>query len=182
MKTYKAVQVLNVFSPSELEVFASLFSSKQSVISNDKSQFICIEINPDHYLLNKDEISELFKNNYFKPLVVTNYKLLSLLLVVAKRKEFQFTDFSFKESGEEAETEKIIVKDMLSESSDVLDISSFLKENSQKIHYLELEISNSKNRMRIYSNGNISLTNSFDKNLYPLITNVIQFLFTGSFN
>lgn len=178
MRTYKAIQILRDLSPSELDDFASLFSNKQSIIS-DKNQFICVALNPDCYLLNEAKIGQLFSEDYFRPLIITNYKLLSLLLITARKEEFLFTDFSFKEDGDEHENDKRIVKEMLSESNDVLDISSFLKENSQKIRYIELSIENRKNRMRIYSNGNISLTNSFDERLNKLVLSVVQFLFTG---
>ncbi|NCB65240.1 MAG: hypothetical protein EOM48_03600 [Bacilli bacterium] len=180
MKNYKAIRRLKDFSSNELNSFASLFSSKQSLINNDQTAFMCAAFNPDHYLQNEDKISEFFANGYFQPLIVTNYKLLALLLVVSKKTEYSFTDFSFKEDGEDAELEKEAVEEMLTRSEDVVNISNFLKINSQKIQYIELQLHSHQNRIRVYSSGTISLTNSFDKKLYPYILSIVQFLFTGS--
>lgn len=179
MATYKAIQILKDFSLSELEDLAALFSSKQSIIGKEDTPFKCIAYDPDCYLQNVDKISRQFENGNFRPVIITNYKFLALLLWVSKLEEFVFTDFSFKEDGEEAELEKTTVKDMLSDSDEVGNISNFLKENSQKIQYIELYLKSPKNRVRIHSNGNISLSNTFDKSLYSLIIKIVQFLFTG---
>ena len=91
-----------------------------------------------------------------------------------------FSDFSFKEDGEEAESEKEVVQEMLINNKDVSLISNFLKENSQKIQYIELELFKTKNRVRVFSNGNISLSNAFEKEYYSSVLKIVKFLFTGS--
>ena len=179
MATYKAIHILKDFSLSELEGLASLFSSEKSIIGKEDNPFKCIAYNPDCYLKNMDKISRQFENGNFRPVIITNYKFLALLLWGYKLEEFIFTDFSFKEDGEEAELEKEIVKGMLSDSDEVLNISNFLEENSQKIQYVELYLKSFQNRVCIHSNGNISLSNTFDKGLYSFIIKIVQFLFIG---
>jgi len=39
---------------------------------------------------------------------------------------------------------------------------------------------NQKNKIRVYSNGNIALSNSFDKAMHSLMTDIVEFLFTGN--
>ncbi|GEK89987.1 hypothetical protein SAMN04488100_13130 [Alkalibacterium putridalgicola] len=180
MRTYRAIQLLNDLSESELDNLASFFSNKETVIRENKNPFVCVAFNPDQYFQNETKISQAFSNNKFLPLVVSNYKFLALLLAISSQQEYSFTDFSFKENEEESYFEKDKVKDMLDDYEDVKNISNFLKESSQKIQYIELVISHPKNRIRVHSSGSISLTNSFDKNLYPDVIKLVQFLFTGS--
>ncbi len=180
MIVYKSIEMLENLSENDLKHFASLFSNKQSFIEKNGKPFLCIPYNPDTYYLNQKEISIAFEEGKFQPLVVTNYKFLALLLWTSKKSEFVFTDFSFKEDGEEAESEKTTVQDMISEGDDVKTVSDFLKDNSQKIQYIELCMVNQKNKIRIFSNGNIALSNSFDKAMYSLVTDIVEFLFTGN--
>lgn len=180
MRIFKAIQILKDFKPNELDKFSSLFSSKQSIIADESNTFVCLSFNPDQYLRNEKTISEYFVKDYFRPLIITNYKLVALLLVTSKMEGYIFSDFSFKEDGEEAESEKEVVQEMLINNKDVSLISNFLKENSQKIQYIELELFKTKNRVRVFSNGNISLSNAFEKEYYSSVLKIVKFLFTGS--
>lgn len=179
MKTYKVIHMLKDFSESELNNFSSLFSEKKFYISNKEDPYVCVSFNPDVYLSNKQAISEYFKKNYYSPLIMTNYKFLSVLLLISGNTNYKFKDFSFKEEGEEGEHEKSVIEEMIFENKNVHDTFSFLESKDQTIKSIELELFSPVNRLKLYSSGNISISNSFSEEYFPHIINLIDYLFTG---
>lgn len=177
VKTYKAYQILNKAFYSDEKSFASLHSNKSNFMTDDSGQFMCVRVTPDTYLLNEDKINNYFSKGFVSPLVVTNYKMLALILVVSQMDGVDFIDFSFKENSEESVGEKDYVQSMLTEKDPIIDISNFLKENSQKIQYIDLKESN--NKIRISSTGAIYVSPSLDINKNLVFMKIVIFLFTG---
>lgn len=182
MKTYKAIHTLKDFSEYELNDFSSLFSGRNSYISNGEKPYVCIPFSPDVYLNNKQVISEYFKKNYYSPLIMTNYKFLSLLLLIVGNSNYTFKDFSFKEEGEEGEHEKSVIEEMIFENKNVHDTFNFLESKDQTIKSIELEVFSPMNSLRIYSSGSISISNSFSEQYFPHVLHLIDYLFTGRNN
>lgn len=181
MKTYKAIHLLKDFSEFELNEFSSLFSKENSAISNGKNPYIGVLFNPDVYLMNKEITNEYFRKNCYSPLIMTNYKFLSVLLLISKIQDYTFKDFSFKEEGEEGEIEKTVLEDMILENKNVRDTFNFLESKDQTIKFIELEVFSPRNRLKIYSSGNVSISNSFSKENFPHVVHLIEYLFTGEF-
>lgn len=180
MKTYKAIHLLNENAKNELNSISSLFSEKESLISYTKeSEYACVAFTPDVYLKNKVIINNYFSKNYFAPLVMTNYKFLSLLLMIAENPDYTFKDFSFREDGYEGDHEKEFVEELILGEKNLQKSFNFLESKDQNIKFIELEVCNSNNRLRIYSSGNIAVSRSFDEQDFPYIINLVKYLFIG---
>lgn len=183
MKTYKVIHMLKEISEGELKHFSSLFSRKSTnTLNGSDFSYICVPFDPDTYLINDEEIKTYFQNGYYSPLIMTNYKFLSLLLLISNNEKYRFRDFSFREAGEEGDHEKSIIEDMISENRNMKDTFDFLESKHQTIKSIELEFSHPSNLLKIYSSGNISFSNSFSRDYIPDVFNLLKYLFTGKNN
>lgn len=179
LKTFKAMQLTSDFDEYELEKFIRYFSNKHEAIVETGNRYVCIPFNPDIYILNQENIFKYFVQNKFVPLVLSNFKFLSLLLEIDENKKIIFKDFSFKMSDEEAYIEKNEVEDLLLKNHNLKSANLYLKESNHTIKNIELQVANSNNRLIIHSSGNISISNRFEEIYYCEILKIIQFLFTS---
>ena len=122
-----------------------------------------------------------FQDGIFSPLVMTNYKFLSVLLYSSHKKEITFSDFSFKydEESNEAEVDKDKVKSLLNESDSTDNSLNYIEEAGQKIIKIELTIGDFNDKVMIYSSGNLGFSNNFSDAHMELILELVTFLFTG---
>lgn len=176
MRVYKPIKISEAFELNNIDYFTSLFSNEPCALKND-SKYICVKYNPDVYNINQEKIAKYFSEDLYKPLTMTNYKFLYLLLEISKSDVFNFVNFEFKYEGEEAEMEKMQVKEMVED--DVKSTFEFLNETGQKISYIDFNIFNKFNTIRIFSSGNIGISNRFNEDYYDTLLNLSEFLFTG---
>ncbi|MCH7321803.1 hypothetical protein LZ480_07835 [Solibacillus sp. MA9] len=176
MRVYKPIKVSEAFDIKNIDYFTSLFSDECYAIKN-ANKYICVRYNPDIYNINQEKIAEFFSKDLYKPLTMTNYKFLYLLLEISKSEVFKFVNFEFKFDGEEAEIEKMQVKEMIED--DVKSSFEFLNETGQKISYIDFDIFDKYNSIRIFSSGNIGVSNRFNEEYNNILLNLIEFLFTG---
>lgn len=177
MRVFKPMKISEAFDLKDIDSFTSLFSNDHFTIKSKSNKYICVRYSPDIYNINQERVANYFSENLYKPLTMTNYKFLYLLLEVSKSKVLKFIDFEFKFDGEETEREKAQVKEMIEEG--VKSTFEFLNEMGQKISYIDLNVINHFNKIRIFSNGNIAITNKFNEEYYDILLNLIEFLFTG---
>ncbi|WP_426272581.1 hypothetical protein [Exiguobacterium sp. R-17] len=182
MKTYKAIHLLNEKAVNELKNISSLFSEKERLIFVESKPYVCVSFTPDVYFKNIHENNSYFISNYFKPLIMTNYKFLSLLLEISEDPNYKFIDFSFKQDGDEGDQEKEFVEEIISRERNVQASFDFLESKDQTIKYIDLIVCDSKHPIRIDSSGNISVPNNFSEKYSPYIINLIEYLFTGHIN
>lgn len=180
MKIYKPIKFNKRLSAIERDEFALLFSNKSEIVGNENESFFFVRYIPDTYILNKEKIKNFYERNIFVPLVMTNYKFLYLLLRINQEKKYTFTNFELKYEGNEYELEKNTIEEMINDTKPIEPTFEMLQEKGQKIRFIDLELMNSKNRVRIYSNGNIGLSNGFEVENYKEISSIIKLLFTGS--
>lgn len=178
MKTYKAIHLLNEQATHELKNISSLFSEKQTFISVEDNPYVCVAFTPDVYLKNIHATNKYFNHNYYVPLIMTNYKFLSLLLKISENPNYKFVDFSFKQDGDEGDQEKEFVEETILKEKNLQESFKFLESKDQTIKYIELKICNS-NLIRIDSSGNIAVPNNFSEKYYPYVINLVKYLFTG---
>lgn len=177
MRVYKPIKISEGFDLQNIDCFTSLFSNENDTINTESTKYICVRYNPDVYNVNQVKVADYFSNNLFKPLTMTNYKFLFLLLEISSNKIFKFVNFEFKTDGEEAEREKTQVREMIEEG--VKSTFEFLNEKGQKISYIDINVFDRINTVRIYSSGNIAISNRFKEENYFILLNLIEFLFTG---
>lgn len=183
MKVYKPLKLSDEFDMGKLERFASFFSKDKNILFKSDKKYVCVNYNPDVYFENQNLINDYFSENLFTPLIMTNYKFVFLLLMISNNKNWTFTDFSFKNEGEEGESDKEIVHDLIESDDDSKKIASdtnvFLKESGQKIASIELRLLN-RYKIKIFTNGTLAISDNLlmEKNM-NLLLGLVEFLFTG---
>ena len=184
MKIYKPIHLMKVVSPEKVNKISKLFSNHEDapIRNGGKFDLTFVRYSPDTYFSNGDQIGELYQNGIFDPLVMTNYKFLALLLVCSSNPLVLFSDFSFKNADEsdEAVESRGQIKELIESEKEVTRSFEFLKETGQRISRIELGIESARNKVVIYSNGNIGLSNNFPEALYEEVFSLIEFLFTGT--
>lgn len=180
MKIYRAIKFNKETPNDKVYEFAALFSERTQIISKKKKTFVCIRYNPDTYLKNQEQIGIFYNANFFKPLVMTNYKFLALLLKISNEDIVSFKNFSFYNGdSEEGEIDKEEIESQINQGRDIDFTFDFLEEADQRIKYVELHLGSSKNKVRIYASGNIGLSENFDPEYNNYILDMVEFLFIG---
>ncbi|MDG4957320.1 hypothetical protein [Lactococcus lactis] len=186
MEIYKALQVKNDTSRETVNTLVSLFSDTPSFLTKNE-KFVCVKYNPDTYLSNEKKISNLYKQKVFKPLIITNYKFLALLLQLNKSNKIdaEYTDFYFSNTEYDETDDQYILKEEIKEyiKKDTLDFEellSILSDSDYNIKFVEFKVKKSTDYVTIYTSGNIKYEKSIENVSFETVLDIIEFLFTGS--
>lgn len=182
MATYRAIQMIKTMSKKEFLRFASMFSTQQEFLNRGGS-FFCLKYNPDVYQMNQDKISEAFSSRIFKPLVITNYKFLSLLLTLYRDHRVYSTDFSFTYNQFEEDgyvEEKDNLREYIAEQWIIDEIYESLDSTNSKIKYVDIKINSYQEPVRFYASGNIMIPDCLSLEDKNFIMEIVEFLFMGS--
>lgn len=182
MKSYKPIHLKRDLG--SVDKISSLFSNAdEKPIKSDSNNFnlFLVPYSPDVYFDNDKEIGKLFEYGVFEPLVMTNYKFLSLLLVSYNNDLIEFCDFSLKNDNEYPEDTIEFIKDSVKDQRQVKPSFEFLQNQNQKISTLVF-IFNENNKIYVYSTGKIGLSENFPQKYYNEVFKLVEFLFTGELN
>ncbi|MCT0506805.1 hypothetical protein [Lactococcus cremoris] len=183
MKIYKPIHLIQATPTKEVKKISKLFSNYEDdpIRNNSNFDLVFVRYSPDVYFSHGEEIGKLFESDTFDPLVMTNYKFLALLLVCSSNPMIVFSDFSFKNSDESdrSEENREHIKEMIESEDKVTRSFKFLKNIGQRISRIELSIESTRNKVVVYSNGNIGLSNNFPSKYYKEVFPLVELLFTG---
>lgn len=175
MRTYK------VYMQKDKELInknklAELFDGMPDILETKDNTIFGIKFNPEDYVFNEKKIIGKIIQFKLKPLVMTNFKFL-MLLVEMQKTNMILKSFEIKnDDNDNEETESIMSRTDENINGDL----AFFENNDMKIKFIEIGFFESYSRFTVYSNGIISATDRFSEEEAEELARVIEFLFKGN--